>query len=70
MSQASDFYDWKRHPVTQEVFHQLQTRVDQLKDELVTQAVMGNTTVQAHKAGLIQAFEFLLNIDFEESHGD
>jgi hypothetical protein len=66
----ADFIDWKRHPVTQEVFSQLQSRASDLKDQIVSQVAYADPRTMAERAGMIQAFEFLLNIDYEESHGN
>jgi hypothetical protein len=66
----SDFIDWKRHPVTQQVFSQLQSRIAGLKDELVGHALSGEGETAAAKAGAILALEDILSIDFEESHGN
>jgi hypothetical protein len=66
----SEFADWKRHPVTQQVFSQLAARVDQLKDEIVGYAVEGDTTALANKAGAVLAYSDVLNIEYEESHGN
>lgn len=65
-----DFYDWKRHPVTQEVFSQLQERLEEIKGQLVYQAVTADPRVLAERAGMAQAFKFVLDIDYEESHGN
>lgn len=67
---ASDFYDWKRHPVTQQVFSQLDARISGLKDEIVGEALAGDPRTLASKAGGILAYQDVLDIDFEESHGD
>jgi hypothetical protein len=61
----SDFIDWKRHPVTQEVFSQLRSRVDELKDRLVGKAA-ASAPEATHLAGIIEGFQFLLNIDYED----
>lgn len=67
---SNDFHDWKRHPVTQEVFSQLQARVGELKDRMVGEAVYSDPRTLAHLAGITQGFQFLLNIDFEDANGD
>lgn len=67
---SNDFYDWKRHPVTQEVFSQLQARVEEYKDQMVNSAVYSDPRTNAHLAGIIQGFQFLLNIDFEDANGN
>lgn len=67
----SDFYDWKRHPVTQQVFSQLTARIAGLKDEIVGDALGSDPRTLASKAGAILAYQDVLDIDFdEESHGN
>lgn len=63
----TDFHDWKRHPVTQQVFSQLQERIALLKDEVVAQAAHVSQLELAEKSGAIQAFQHILEIDYEES---
>lgn len=63
----SDFFDWKRHPVTQQVFSQLQERISQLKDEIAAQVAHTPQLELAEKAGAAQAFQYILDIDYEES---
>lgn len=65
-----DFVDWKRHPVTQQVLSQLAARIEELKDELVGHAKEGETTVLSHKAGAILAYQDIVLIEYEESHGN
>ena len=67
---ASEFYDWKRHPVTQQIFSALQARVDFLKEEIVEQAATVSQTELAEKAGAVKAINDLLTITYEESHGN
>ena len=62
----NDFVDWKRHPVTQQVFSQLQGMITQLSEELVEQTVEGNQLRMVEKASAIKAYRDLLNIEFEE----
>lgn len=66
----ADFYDWKRHPVTQQIYSHLNARIELLKDQLVHEARSGNTTEQAYKAGAVFAYGDMLNISFEETQGD
>jgi hypothetical protein len=66
---SNDFHDWKRHPVTQEVFSQLQGRVADSKDQLVGLS-RDRDDRAAYVAGIIDGFQFLLNIDFEDAHGN
>lgn len=60
----SDFADWKRHPVTKEVFSQLRSRVRDIQEAL------GNTAgIDSHQdrryVGAIEAYNDLLNIEYE-----
>lgn len=64
----SDFIDWKRHPVTQEVFSQLRSRVDDMKDRVLGYAAIGDVPHGAHVAGIVEGFQFLLNIEYEENN--
>lgn len=66
----SDFIDWKKNPVTQELFSQLKQRVEDMKDRLVGYAASGNATSSAHMAGIVEGFQFLLNIDWEDTNGN
>jgi hypothetical protein len=60
----ADFIDWKRHPVTQVVFSQLQERVQTLQAMLGDSA--GNNPIQDSRySGAIQAYKDLLLMDFE-----
>lgn len=60
----ADFVDWKRHPVTQVVFSQLQERIQSLYEMLGDSA--GQNSVQdARFSGAIQAYKDMLNIEFE-----
>ena len=62
----SDFIDWKRHPVTEQVFSQLRQRIEYLKDELVGYAISGDPRELAQIAGAIKAMDDMLNIQFED----
>lgn len=60
----ADLVDWKRHPVTQAVFSQLQERIQSLYEMLGDSA--GQNPVQdARFSGAIQAYKDMLNIDIE-----
>lgn len=60
----ADFYDWKRHPVTQVVFSQLARRVWDLQEMLGDSA--GTNPAQDLKyVGAIQAYKDMLLMDFE-----
>lgn len=60
----SDFIDWKRHPVTQVVFSQLNTRIQELQDILGNSA--GENPAQDRMyVGAIQAYKDVVFMDFE-----
>jgi len=60
----ADFYDWKRHPVTQVVFSQLGRRIWDLQEMLGDSA--GTNPAQDLKyVGAIQAYKDMLLMDFE-----
>lgn len=60
----SDFIDWKRHPVTQVVFSQLTSRIQELQDILGNTA--GENAAQDRMyVGAIQAYKDVVNIEFE-----
>lgn len=61
----ADFVDWKRHPVTQIIFSQLKERIQTLQGMLGESA--GQNPVQDSRfSGAIQAYNDMLNIDFED----
>lgn len=61
---AKDFYDWKRHPVTQVVMSQLAGRVAELKEVLSYNA--GNEPRSDREiVGAIKAYTDMLEIQFE-----
>ncbi len=61
---AKDFYDWKRHPVTQVVMSQLAGRVNELKEILSYNA--GNQPLSDREVvGAIKAYNDMLEIQFE-----
>lgn len=62
-----EFKDWKRHPVTQQVFSQLQARIEQLNEELLMSATVLSKDEVVEKATAIKAYRDLLNIEYEES---
>lgn len=62
----ADFHDWKRHPVTQQVFSQLQGLIDNLTEEIVFQTAHVAQAQLAEKAGMIRAFRDVLLVDYTE----
>lgn len=63
---ANDLYDWKRHPVTQEVFSALSSRIASYTEELIMQTAFMSQSEMADKAGAIKAMRDVLNITFED----
>ena len=62
------FVDWKRHPVTVQVFSELEARAAVLTEELIQQTSYLPHSELAEKAGAIKAIRDLLNIEFEETN--
>lgn len=60
----SDFIDWKRHPVTQVVFSQLNQRIEDLRGMLGDSAGV-NPVQDSQFVGAIQAYKDIVNIDYE-----
>lgn len=61
----ADFTDWKRHPVTQVVFSQLNQRIFDLQEILSDQA--GANPVQDREyVGAIKAYKDMVNIEYDE----
>jgi hypothetical protein len=63
----SDFIDWKRHPVTEELLGELRQRIEGLKDELV---YAEDARTIAIKQGAIMAYSDILDTKPEETHGN
>lgn len=62
---SADFHDWKRHPVTQVVFSQLKERIHSLY-EMLGDSAGSNPVQDARFSGAIQAYNDMLNIEFED----
>lgn len=61
---ATDFYDWKRHPMTQIVMEQFTNRVRYLKESLAEQA--GKDPLEDRfKVGYIAAFNDIILMEYE-----
>jgi hypothetical protein len=63
---AKDFYDWKRHPVTQIILSQLGARVSEIKDILGERAGQ-DSAFDREMVGAIKAYNDLITITFEDS---
>lgn len=66
MSKTSTLADWKRHPVTQEVFSELKRRIDGLMHEVVGSLPGGDLDLANFKAGAIQAYRDVIDIELSE----
>lgn len=62
----ADFLDWKRHPITQVIFSQIQERIQTLHEMLGDSAGL-NPVQDSRYSGAIQAYKDLLLMDFEET---
>lgn len=60
----SDFVDWKRHPVTQVIFSQLNQRIDDLQS-MLGQSAGVNPIQDSQYVGAIKAYQDMLQIEFE-----
>lgn len=63
---TADFIDWKRHPITQEVFLAIQQRIEGLKEEL-SYGAGENPQTDLVKRGAIQALRDILEMEMESS---
>lgn len=63
---TSNFLDWKRHPITQEVFIEIQQRIEGLKEELVYTAG-ADSVADGMKRGAILAFRDIIDMEMEDS---
>lgn len=67
----SEKYDWRRHPITMELFQALRERDEGVKEEILHGALDSEPRLLAYKAGYVQAIRDILSLEiFEESHGD
>ena len=60
----ADFIDWKRHPVTQVVFSQLNQRINDLRAMLGDSAGV-NPVQDSNFVGAKQAYKDIVNIEYE-----
>jgi len=60
----ADFIDWKRHPVTQVVFSQLNQRINDLRAMLGDSAGV-NPVQDSNFVGAIQAYKDIVNIEYD-----
>lgn len=60
----ADFVDWKRHPVTQVIFSQLNQRINDLQVMLGDSAGV-NPVQDSQFVGAIKAYKDMVNIEYE-----
>lgn len=65
MITSKDFIDWKSHPVTKQVFQNLQERADALK-EILGEAAGLNPLQDRYHAGYIAAVNDILLAQFQD----
>jgi hypothetical protein len=63
---VNDFYDWKKHPITQVIYQEFEARVKFLMEQLVEQASTGSPTELADKAGIVKGYRDFLNMTVED----
>lgn len=61
----AEFIDWKRHPVTQVVFGQLESRIQEMQEILGASAGI-NSLQDREFVGAIKAYKDMVTIDFDE----
>ena len=62
---SSDFADWKRSPITQLIFSEIEKMIEYGKEELALTA--GEDSVaDSRRAGKLIAYRDILDISFEE----
>jgi hypothetical protein len=64
------FEEWKSHPVTIEVFEEVEKHRSALKDALADGATIGSKTHTARVVGNIEGLNQLLNISYEGGDKD
>lgn len=62
---SADFNDWKRHPITQGLFNEIERLLEYGKDELAATAGE-DPALDSRKVGKIAAYRDILDITFEE----
>ena len=69
MTTKQTFSDWKRQPVTIEVFNGIVSRIEDLKDEL-SYTAGADPTQDNLKRGAIQALRDVLNMEYVTEEQD
>jgi hypothetical protein len=64
-----DFADWKRHPVTLEIFSVWKTRRDELIEKLIDITNHGDPRIIAETAASIKVYREILEMIPEDANG-
>lgn len=62
---SSDFADWKRHPITQLIFMEIERMIAYGKEELALTAGE-DSVVDSKRVGKLIAYRDILDISFDE----
>lgn len=62
---SSDFADWKRHPITQLIFSEIERMIEYGKEELALTAGEDSGT-DSKRVGKLIAYRDILDISFDE----
>jgi len=62
---AADFYDWKRHPMTQVVMSEFAAKVADIKEQLAETAGV-DPARDRYYTGYIAAFNDILRMEYNE----
>jgi len=62
-----DFLQWKNSRATQEVFNYLKAQRDRHREALIPLGREGNPIQSARVSGICEAFDHLLNIDYQDA---
>lgn len=75
MITAEQFAEWKEHPVTREIFQEIKSTIQDLKDKLAAGQTLGNLADGTHgltsrTVGQIDGLGQILNISYEDEKVD
>jgi len=62
----SDFIDWKRNPVTQVIFSQLHSRINEMQ-EILSETAGQNPIRDSQLVGAIKAYKDVVLMEYEET---
>lgn len=69
MTSSNDFVEWKRHPVTKDIFRAWKSRHDELIDILVEQSYFADPRKLAETAAAIKVYREILEMTAGEADG-